>query len=469
MFLKYFYDEKLAQASYLVGCLASGKAIVIDPSRDIKPYIDTAAKEGLSIVAAAETHIHADFISGARELAVQAGAKLYLSDEGGEGWKYQSIDHYHSQKLKDGDKFSIGNVGFEVMHTPGHTPEHISFLFTDGQAVAPFGIFTGDFVFVGDVGRPDLLEKAAGERGTSEELARQMFRSLTKFKELPDFMQVLPAHGAGSACGKALGAVPSSTVGYEKRLNWALQYCDEEEFVNQLLSGLPEAPKYFAMMKKFNKDGTALLSQVEQPVRAPIDAEAVSNWVKEGIVVDTRPSNRFAEQYITGTINIPWNKSFVNWAGWLLSYDLPIYVLAQEEHIPAIARSLQSIGLDQLAATMNPSVVGIAGQDGQAYDNVTIQEANESIQLGEIYVLDVRNDNEWVNGHLPEAHHIMLGRLPERLDDLPTDKPILVYCKSGGRSAIAASILSANGVKKVLNLLGGYDEWSKRNQDFQVH
>ncbi|MFC5653765.1 rhodanese-like domain-containing protein [Paenibacillus solisilvae] len=470
MLLKFFYDEKLAQASYLVGCQATGEAIVIDPSRDIKPYLETATKEGVRIVAATETHIHADFVSGARDLAAQAGVKLYLSDEGGEGWKYQFMDQYPSQKLKDGDKFSIGNIHFEVMHTPGHTPEHISFLFTDGgsKATAPLGIFTGDFVFVGDVGRPDLLEKAAGEQGTSEELARLMFRSLRKFKELPDFIQVLPAHGAGSACGKALGAVPFSTVGYEKLVNWALQYNDEEEFVQNLLSGQPEAPKYFAMMKKLNKEGPALLSHVEQPVTAPVDVEIVSNWVKEGIVVDTRPSKPFAEHHIAGTINIPWNKSFVNWAGWLLSYDIPIYVLAGEDHVAEIARTLQSIGLDKLAGTMNPCVVDLVGSDDQAYDYVTIQEAREAIQRGEVYVLDVRNSNEWANGHIAEAHHIMLGQLPERLGDLPTDKPILVHCRSGGRSAIAASILQANGVNKVLNLLGGYDEWTKRSQDFQV-
>lgn len=464
MLLKYFYNEKLAHASYLIGCQATGEAIVIDPARDITPYIESAKKEGVRIVAATETHIHADFVSGARELAANIGAILYLSDEGGEGWKYEFVDQYPSRKLKDGDKFNIGNIRIEVMHTPGHTPEHISFLVTDGgaNAAAPMGIFTGDFVFVGDVGRPDLLEKAAGEQGTSDVLARQMFQSLQKFKKLPDFIQVLPAHGAGSACGKALGAVPSSTVGYEKMVNWALQYDNEDHFVEALLKGQPEAPKYFAMMKKFNKVGPALLSDVNQPVNTPMDAQLVLDWSKQGIVVDTRPSKPFSERHIAGTLNIPFNKSFVNWAGWLLAYDAPIYLLTSNKHVSEVTMALQSIGLDKVAATMDPNVVDIPGVNVQSYDNVNCEVGREAIERGDVYVLDVRNANEWEEGHMPEAQHIMLGHLPDRVKNLPTDKPILVHCKSGGRSAIAASILQANGNQKVVNLLGGYDEWIRK-------
>ncbi|WP_145653444.1 MBL fold metallo-hydrolase, partial [Bacillus paralicheniformis] len=213
MLLRYFYDEKLAHASYLVGCQKTGEAIVIDPGRNLKPYLQAAEDEGLNITAAAETHIHADFVSGARELGATHQAKLYLSDEGDADWKYQYVDELKHQLVKDGDRFSIGNLMFEVMHTPGHTPESISFLLTDGggNADRPIGIFTGDFVFVGDIGRPDLLEKAAGIKGTSQSGAREMFKSLGKFKQLPDYLQVWPAHGAGSACGKALGAIPTTT------------------------------------------------------------------------------------------------------------------------------------------------------------------------------------------------------------------------------------------------------------------
>lgn len=463
MLIKYFYNDKLAHASYLVGCQATGEGIVIDPDRDISAYLDMAKKEGIRIVATTETHIHADFVSGARELAVQAGAKLYLSDEGGADWTYQFIDEYPSQRLKDGSQFKIGNIQFEVMHTPGHTPEHISLLVTDGgaKATAPMGIFTGDFVFVGDIGRPDLLEKSAGVQGSSDALARRMFQSLQKFKQLPDFIQVLPAHGAGSACGKALGAVPSSTVGYEKLVNWALQYDDENAFVHALLSGQPEAPKYFGMMKQLNKNGPAILSEIASPEIIPPDVQIVEDWVKQGIVVDTRPASSFAEQHLQGTINIPNNKSFVNWAGWLLPYDKPIYLLTPPAQLTDVVQALQSIGLDHVEAVMNPNVVSSPSAKVQKYENVTTQIAEEAIQRGDVYVVDVRNANEWSEGHMAEASHMMLGHLSDHIASLPNDKPILVHCKSGARSAIAASILQANGVTNVMNLLGGYDEWMK--------
>jgi hydroxyacylglutathione hydrolase len=203
MLLRYFYDQKLAHASYMVGCQQTHEAIIIDPGRDLEPYLKEAEAQELCIVAAAETHIHADFVSGGRELAERTRARLYLSDEGDQDWKYQFLDGLDYQLLYDGDTFKIGNIKFEVLHTPGHTPEHISFLLTDtAGANRPMGIFTGDFVFVGDVGRPDLLEEAAGFKGTKEVGARQMFKSIQRFKELPDYVQVWPAHGAGSACGK---------------------------------------------------------------------------------------------------------------------------------------------------------------------------------------------------------------------------------------------------------------------------
>lgn len=218
MLLKYFYDSNLAQASYMVGCQQSNEAVIIDPARDIAQYVETANKEGMKIIGSLETHIHADFVAGSRELAAQEGATMYLSDEGSADWKYENLENVPHQLLKDGDQIKVGNLTFTVLHTPGHTPESISFTLIDGGIPAedPMGIFTGDFVFVGDVGRPDLLEKAAKMEGTSEEGAKQMFGSLKKFKQLPDHLQLWPGHGAGSACGKALGAVPSSTVGYEK-------------------------------------------------------------------------------------------------------------------------------------------------------------------------------------------------------------------------------------------------------------
>ena len=267
MLLKYFYDQALAHASYMVGCQQAKAAIVVDPGRDVDQYIEMAKREGLDLVAVAETHIHADYVSGARELADRVGAKLYVSDEGPAEWKYLYLEDYKHELLTDGDRFQIGKIQFEVLHTPGHTPESISFLLTDqgGGADKPMGIFTGDFVFVGSIGRPDLLEEAAGIAGTAEPGARDLFRSAERFKQLPGYLQVWPAHGAGSACGKGLGAIPSSTVGYERLFNPALQYDDEDAFVRYILADQPDAPKYFAVMKRVNKEGPRLIRELPVP------------------------------------------------------------------------------------------------------------------------------------------------------------------------------------------------------------
>ena len=466
MLLKYFYNDKLAHASYLVGCQATGEAIVIDPSRDISAYLQTAEAEGMRIVGITETHIHADFLSGARELAAQTGATLYLSAEGGPDWTYQFLDEYSSRPVHDGDTFNIGNIKFEVMHTPGHTPEHIALVVTDGGSKAPsaMGIFSGDFVFVGDVGRPDLLEKAAGVSGSSDVMARRMFQSLKRFKKLPDHLQLWPAHGAGSACGKALGAIPSSTVGYEKMVNWALSYDDEESFVKALLDGQPEPPKYFAMMKKLNKEGPQLLSAVTAPKRAEESQATVQEWLGRGIVVDTRPASAFAKSHLAGVINIPYNKSFVTWAGWLLDYKRPIYLLCAGEDVAEISKELQSIGLDNVAGSMGVGVLtagSAADSRALSYTEVQSGDAARRIDRGEVFLLDVRNAAEWAEGHIPQATHIMLGHLTDRLHEVPKDKPVLVQCRTGGRSAIAASILQAHGFDNVQNMLGGYEGWTK--------
>jgi len=469
MLLKYFYDEKLAQASYLVGCQETGEAIIVDPSRNIEPYIETAREHGVRIVGVTETHIHADFLSGSQELASRLGATLYFSDEGGPDWKYEYSTGYDHFYLRNGDVFAIGNIQFEVMHTPGHTPEHISLLVTDGGASikGPIGIFTGDFVFVGDVGRPDLLEKSVGVRGSSEKMASMMYRSLKQFKKLPDYLQVWPGHGAGSACGKALGAVPSSTIGYEKRTNWALQYENEDRFIEALLAGQPEAPPYFSMMKRLNKEGPQQIQGMAVPLRMEASVDIVQEWVQQGMVVDTRPAGDFAAKHIRSVLNIPYNKSFVTWAGWLLNYDQPIYLLAANTDVADIVKDLQSIGLDGIVATMDPCVMELLGESdtrGMKYEEVTWDQVEGAIQTEGIYVLDVRSKAEWEDGHIPQAKHVMLGHLQEQAHTIGHDNPILVYCKTGGRSAIAASLLQAHGFKDVQSLVGGYEEWRKQEK-----
>jgi len=403
MLLRYFYDQKLAQASYMVGCQMTGEAVVIDPARNITPYLQEAEKEGMKIVATAETHIHADFVSGSLELAKRTGSTAYLSDEGDASWKYAFAKDIDSKLVKDGDTFKVGNVTLEVMHTPGHTPEHISFLLYDRNQTQPMGIFTGDFVFVGDIGRPDLLEEAAGVKGTTAIGAEQMFNSLKKFKALPDFVQVWPGHGAGSACGKALGAIPTSTVGYEKATNWALQMTDQDAFIKELTTDQPEPPNYFAMMKKVNKEGIQVTNMIARP--EVVGTDRLDTLVDETQVVDTRTGEEFAKGHVPGTINIPYNTKFVSWAGWLVNFDKDITLIASAEDVEQVQTDLQSIGLDRLRFIVP---VKELGQEllTETYTDVTAEQAIESAEKGDVFVLDVRNATEWNASHYEKAERI---------------------------------------------------------------
>lgn len=463
MLLKYFYDAKIAHASYLVGCQATGEAVIIDPGRDIEPYLHTAELNDMRIVGAAETHIHADFVSGARELAERAGATLYVSDEGDENWKYLYLDGYKHQLLRDGDQFYVGKLRLDVMHTPGHTPEHISFILTDvgGGADRPMGVFTGDFVFVGAIGRPDLLEKAAGVMGTAVPGARAMFHSVQRFKQLPDYLQVWPAHGAGSACGKGLGAIPSSTVGYEKLFNPALAYTEEEAFVDYLLADQPEPPVYFAVMKRVNKEGPAVLNRLPAPEHLP--ASRLPALLEKGaMVVDTRPSGSFAAQHMPGTINIPAHLLSA-WAGWFVDYDRPLYLIIDGPQVAEAVRDLAYIGIDQTAGYFETAVIETLAQMGQrmnCYETAVPAKIVHRILNKEMMVLDVRNQTEWDEGHIPGARHIMLGYLRQRAHEVINGLPIVVNCETGGRSALAASILAAQGAKEVINLQGGLRDWT---------
>ncbi len=458
MFLKYFYDSALAHASYLIGCQKTGEAVVIDPSRDVDPYLEIAEREGFRIVGTAETHIHADFVSGSRELADRVGAKLYLSDEGPTDWKYLYADQYESQLLKHGDVFHIGNVKLEAVHTPGHTPEHLSFLLTDegGGATEPMGIFTGDFVFVGSIGRPDLLETAAGVVGSAEVGARQLYHSLQRFHELPDHLQVWPAHGAGSACGKGLGAVPSSTVGYEKRFNPALKFDDEQRFVDYILSEQPETPYYFAVMKRVNKVGPALIRALA-PVEV-VSPTKLAQTVKQYLVIDPSPAREFAEAHVPGTINIP-TKKLVQWAGFFVDDSQPIYLLSDEATLPGLLRRLRSIGIDNVKGFFDAQAVQQAGLRTQSYRSCTPQELQPRIESGEVTLLDVRALTEYQAGHISGAEHRFAGKLLREMEAIDRRKPIVVQCQGGGRSAIAASLLQRAGFE-VTNMAGGLHAWS---------
>lgn len=461
MLLKYFYDSALAHASYFVGCQKTKTAVVVDPGRDIQQYLDMAEREGLSLVAVAETHIHADYVSGARELADRSDAKLYVSDEGPEEWKYQFLEPYQHQLLKDGDQFKIGNIRFDVMHTPGHTPESISFVLTDegGGASEPMGIFTGDFVFVGSIGRPDLLEKAAGIMDTAERGAKDLYRSMLRFKELPDYLQVWPAHGAGSACGKGLGAIPSTTVGYEKRFNPALHYDDEQSFVTYILADQPDAPKYFAVMKRVNKVGPVVLGEGVSCRALPLTD--IDQSIANGIVIDLSPSPDFANRHVPNTLNIPLNM-LAAWAGWILDYEKPIYLIGESDQIAEAERVLHKIGIDQVSGFFDAKQLKDSGRATGSYETAKPEQLLQGIEDGKYQLIDVRSDAEWEAGHIAQADHVFLGTLPQHLEHVGTDRPVVTQCGSGARSAIAASVLQANG-RTPINLTGGYTAWTSAN------
>lgn len=446
MFFEQVYDKTLAQASYMIGCQVSKEAIVIDPKRDVDTYLDIAKSNNLTITHVAETHIHADFLSGSRELVALTGAELFLSDEGGEDWQYE----FPHLGLKNGDVIKIGNLTLETLHTPGHTPESISFLLTDHPATdKPVMLFTGDFVFVGDVGRPDLLEEAAGLVGSKEVGAKQLFESLKLFKALPDYIQVWPGHGAGSACGKALGAVANTTVGYEKIRNWALQHEDFESFKEELLRDQPEAPNYFAEMKKQNKIDRKLLTEVPQhPV---LDIQDIPN---NAVVVDTRNKFEFSKGHLPKSINIQNNNSLANWAGWMLSYKEPIVLVAPEENQEEVTRKLMRIGMDNIAGF-------VSELSGQLVETKLVEasEVEQEVSNGESTLLDVRNAIEFRNGHIEGAIHHFVGHMAKRLSNLDKNASIIVQCQAGDRATIATSYLEKNGFSNVKNYIGSMQDW----------
>ena len=466
MLLKRFYDTNLAQASYLIGCSATGEAIVFDANRDIEQYVRAASEEGLRVTHVTETHIHADFVSGSRELAARTGAKLLLSGEGGPDWSYGFAADARATLLHDGDEIMVGNIRFDVLHTPGHTPEHLTFLVTDTPATdRPMGAITGDFIFVGDVGRPDLLERAANVAGTMRAGAQALFRSLRRFKQLPDYLQVWPGHGAGSACGKALGAVPSSTLGYERIANWGLRIDDEEQFIEEVLAGQPEPPRYFAEMKRINRDGPAVLGGFRRPAKlaAPRLKELLSTGA---IVVDTRAAADYGRRYVPGTINIPLNRSFNTWAGWLVPYDRDFNLIVDsscDDCIDEAVRDLAMIGLDRASGYFTSDAIdawGAAGGRTEAVPQLTVPELAEEMRRDGIVVIDVRGRAEWEAGHLPGVANIPVGFLVDRIAEIPRDRPVVMQCQSGARSAIAASVLRAKGLANVATLAGGFADWA---------
>ncbi|RJT76921.1 MBL fold metallo-hydrolase [Arthrobacter cheniae] len=461
MLIERIYDEDLAQASYLIGCQANGTAVVVDSRRDIAVYQDLAAKNNMRIVAVTETHIHADYLSGTRELAAATGAEMYVSGEGGPDWQYA----FDATRLFDGDAITVGNISIQAAHTPGHTPEHLSFLVTDGAfSDKPGYLLSGDFVFSGDLGRPDLLDEAAGGVDTRFEGAKQLFKSLQeKFLTLPDHVQVHPAHGAGSACGKALGAIPSSTVGYERLYSWWGPYLaanDEQGFIDELLDGQPDAHAYFGRMKRENRDGPAIMGE-----RAPL-TELGQDEVVRGLAadtltfIDTRTANEVHAGTVEKSLNIPAGAAIATYGAWVVNPETdknPLVLLATgQDQAQEIWDHLVRVGIDRVAGY-------VTSIDGLPTTTPALIQPADLVNVDAAMILDVRNRTEHTSGHVPRAHQLNGGRVMWHLDELPTDGTIVSYCQSGLRNSVAASALRRAGYD-VVELDGSYTAWSAYQQ-----
>lgn len=445
MYFKQIFDKKLAQYAYIIGCQKSGDAVVIDPMRDIDQYEEIASSEGLKITHAADTHIHADYVSGLKEFA-EKGVKVIASDEGDENWKYEWLkgSDYKFELVKDGDTFSIGNIKFDVVHTPGHTPESVSFLVTDGAATdEPMGILTGDFVFVGDVGRPDLLETAAGEKGAMRPSAESLYKSVEEFKKLPEYLQVWPAHGSGSACGKALGAVPESTVGYETRFSPAFKAAkNEDNFVEFILDGQPEPPLYFARMKKLNKIGPAILgSPISMPERVSIEEVANDN----ATIIDSRKKHEFMKDHLKDSIMASFDKNFNTIAGSFVDGEDEFYLIIDELNLEEAMRDLVRVGLDNCKGFA--TITDLENWDGEktSIKRTDFDGLNKLVEESNVQVLDVRKATEYAEGNVPNAINIAHTRLAANLDKLPKDKTLAVHCGSGQRASYSVSLLKKEG------------------------
>lgn len=461
MLLERIYDEDLAQASYLIGCQAKGEAIVVDARRDIEVYQRLAAANGMKIVAVTETHIHADYLSGTRELAAATGAAMYVSGEGGEDWQYG----FEAERLFDQSTIQLGNITIKALHTPGHTPEHLAFLITDGAfSTHPGFLLSGDFVFSGDLGRPDLLDEAAGGVDTRFAGAHQLFNSLKeKFLSLPDYVQVYPGHGSGSACGKALGAIPSSTVGYERNFAWwgpFLAADDEAGFVAELLDGQPDAHAYFARMKLQNRQGPAVMGKREVLSELSIGEVAAALAADSVGLVDTRHYSQVHEGTALGALNIPAGNKMASFGAWAVDPESdarPVVLLAENKNAAMeMWDHLVRVGIDNVAGYIT-SLQGLT-----AFTPVTLAPADLA-DFDANLLLDVRNKTEHQAGHIPGSEQLNAGRVLWSTEKLPKNGTIVSYCQSGVRNSVAASALRRAGFN-VVELDGSYAGWASWNK-----
>lgn len=456
MRLQRFEVPGLAHYSYI---LESGSnAVVIDPKRDVDTYVDYAAGRNLEITHVVETHIHADYASGARELAQLTGAELWLSaHDTGEDFEYR----FPHCEVHDGEELAIGGLRLNAIHTPGHTPEHLSFLVhDDSRCRVPLALLSGDFIFVGSLGRPDLLGESSKRR-----LAGQLFESLKqKIGPLPDGLEIHPAHGAGSLCGTGMSDRQQTTLGYERCCNQFFQHHDREGFINHVLSTVPPFPEYYKRMKRVNSTGPAILNGI--PGDRAIAPAEFRRMVGSGdaVVIDVRRPEAFGGAHIHGAFSIGADDKLAMWAAWIVPYDRPILLVGDDgSSHEEVRRALVRVGLDNVGGYLGGGMKAWieAGYQQAHVAQISVDELHEKLKKG-AQVLDVRSDGEWRSGHIEGAQHIMGGDLPGRTSEVPTDRTVHVICGSGYRSSVAASVLLRAGFNDVVNVVGGMTAWTRR-------
>lgn len=454
MILKQYYLGCLAHASYLIADERTKQAVVVDPQRDIEQYLRDAREGGYSIKYVVLTHFHADFLAGHIELRNRAGARIVM------GSRAQAEFDFHA--VKDGDSLDLGDVRLQLLETPGHTPEGISLVVFDlaHSDTVPHAVLTGDTLFIGDVGRPDLL---ASIGVTADELAEMLYHSLKKLRDLPDTTLVYPAHGAGSMCGKSLSKETVSTIGEQKRFNYALQPMSLEDFKRLVTSDQPEAPEYFVY--------DAIKNRQERPdlqatLRTSLKALSVDDAVRlknQGAqLVDVREAADFEGAHLAGSINIGLKGKYATWCGSILNHDQPIVVIADQGSEEEAVMRLGRIGFDNVAGYLRDGMQSLEPRPEliRTVSRITAQALSEQLAAPcGPFVLDVRSEKEWQSGHVAGSHNIPLTHLRERIAEVPRDRPVVVHCEGGYRSAIGTSLLAEAGLTNVNDLVGGIKAW----------
>ncbi|MEO8693182.1 MAG: MBL fold metallo-hydrolase [Acidimicrobiales bacterium] len=454
MFFRQYYLGCLSHASYLIGDTTTGRAVVVDPQRDVAEYLADAQAHGLTIVKVLETHFHADFLSGHLELASRTGAAI------GYGSAAAGRVEFPIETFRDGEQIRLGDVVLEVRETPGHTPESISIVvYSDGAIGQPYGVLTGDTLFIGDVGRPDLL---ASVGVTADELARSLYHSLhERLLTLPDTTKVYPAHGAGSACGKNLSTETVSTIGEQRRTNYALAPMSEDDFVEAVTQGQSVAPLYFAFAANRNREIRDLLADDTRVASLTID-QVLAHQREGAIVLDARDDVAFATGHLRGSVNVGLGGRFAEYAGEVMRPDTPIVLVTDPGHEAEAKMRLARIGFDRvLGALADPIAAFMARPEHNEplsrLSAATLRERLRSVPG--LVLIDVRNPGEVASGSVPGAHNISLPALLSSIDSLDPTAPTVLYCAGGYRSAIASSLLRSHGFEDVSDLLGGYNAW----------